>query len=260
MFRLARIQAYTLKNILSAFEATGIVPFNPRRILNRYTGTAAADPKQKKSTLTSTLSPIPSTPSNTRAVRHMRQAAFAEFDIADNPKLGTFIDKLVNAAVGGLTEGFLGHDRAIQLEATLNQRVDDLKNARRRTKVTTARAITGSELLQKMKDLALNPSKTPKKAPGTTKKVTFSKPPKLQKRRAPSPATIELSSTSSESGEGSGFESDSDGSTIYVMTPGTIQATPGQCAISTPTPAARKLAASGPATQGSHTRALRPRR
>ena len=111
-----------------------------------------------------------------------------------------------------------------------------------------------------MKDLALNPPKTLQKALGTPKKVTFSQPPKLQKRRAPSSATIELPSTSSESGEGSGFESDPDGSTIYVMTPGTIQTTPGQRAISTPTPAAQKLAASGPATQGSHTRALRPRR
>ena len=96
----------------------------------RYTGTAAADLKQKQSTLTSTLLPIPSTPSNTQAIHHMRQAAFAEFDIADNPKLGNFIDKLVNAAVRGLTEGFLGHDRAIQLEVTLNQRVVNLQNAR----------------------------------------------------------------------------------------------------------------------------------
>ena len=44
-FREARKEAYTLKNVKSAFEATGIVPFNPRRVLGKFTGSAAADPK-----------------------------------------------------------------------------------------------------------------------------------------------------------------------------------------------------------------------
>ena len=113
---------------------------------------------------------MPVTPSNTCAIRHMHQDAFAEFDVAEKPRLGIFIDKLVNAAVGGLTEGFLGQDHAIQLETALQQKVDDLKNARRRTKVTAARAITGAELLQKMRDLALNPPKTPKSTQPSLKK------------------------------------------------------------------------------------------
>jgi len=75
MFRKARIRAYSPLNIASAFEATGIVPFNPRRVLSRFTGTVAADPKKKKIAPVFVLSPIPATPSNTRAVRHMRQQA-----------------------------------------------------------------------------------------------------------------------------------------------------------------------------------------
>ena len=101
MFRQARIHAYTSKNIISAFEATGIVPFNPQRILSHFTGTATADPKGQQASLLSALLSMPVTPSNTRAIRRMHQDAFAEFDVAEKPRLGIFIDKLVNAAVGG---------------------------------------------------------------------------------------------------------------------------------------------------------------
>jgi len=260
MFRKARIRAYSPLNIASAFKATGIVPFNPRRVLSRFTGTAAADPKKKKIAPVFVLSPIPATPSNTRAVRHMRQQALAEIDIAKQPKLLVFIDKLVNATVGGMTEGFLGQDRVTELEATLKKKGDDLKDARRRTKVTATRAITGAELLQKIRDLALNPPKTPKKRTGPSKKVTFSKKPKARKPRAPSPATIDLSSTSSESGGTSGFESECEGSTIHLITPGTTQTTPCPRILRPPTPAGLGLSIYGPRTQDRHSRVLRTHR
>ena len=202
---------------------------------------------------------MPTTPSNTHAVYHMYQQAFAEFDATQQPKLLAFIDTLVNAAGGGLTEGFLGQDCIIQLEAVLKAKADDLKDARRHTKVTAARAITGADLLTKMRDLVLNLPKTPKKCLAPSKTVTFSKQPKPQRHHTPSPATIDLSSTSSTSGRSSAFESESEGSTIYLMTPGTIQTTLCPSIHHTHTPATPGLSTSGSSTPGRHSRVLRPR-
>ena len=145
-----------------------------------------------------------------------------------------------------MTEKFLGQDQVTELEAALNKKVDDLKDARRCTKVTATRAITGAKLLQKMRDLALNLPKTPKKRIGPSKKVIFSKKPKARKRHAPSPATIDLSSTSSKSGGTSGFESKYEGSTIHLMTLETTQTTPCLRILFPPTPAGLGLSIDGP--------------
>ena len=101
MFRQARIHAYTSKNIISAFETTEIVPFNLQRVLSCFTNTAATDPKGQQASLLSALLSMLVTPSNTCAIYCIHQDAFADFDIAEKPRLGIFIDKLVNAAVGG---------------------------------------------------------------------------------------------------------------------------------------------------------------
>ena len=104
MFRQVRIHAYSSLNIASTFEATGIVPFNLCWVLSRFIDTAATDLKKKKIAPVFVLSPIPAIPSNTHTIRHMGQQALAEIDIAKQPKLLGFIDKLVNAAVRGMTE------------------------------------------------------------------------------------------------------------------------------------------------------------
>ncbi|KAF8417292.1 hypothetical protein EV426DRAFT_711743 [Tirmania nivea] len=131
-FREARKAAYTSKNIKSAFETTGIHPFNPRRILGKYTGTAAADPK----------------PSIIPAMRHLHQQVREHLKNIDDPILQALVDKLANAAIGGLTTGFLGENRAMQLEVVLAAKVEEAKQARKRTRLTTSKAITGADLLK----------------------------------------------------------------------------------------------------------------
>ena len=66
-------------------------------------------------------------------------------------------------AIGGLTEGFLGKDQALQLEAALKEKTDAANNARRRAKITDARAITGADLLQRIRSLTLQISKMSRK-------------------------------------------------------------------------------------------------
>ena len=170
------------------------------------------------------------------------------------------MDKLGNAAIEGMTEGFLGQDRVTELEAALKKKVDDLKDARRHTKVTATIAITGAELLQKMRDLAPYPPSTPKKYTGPSKKVTFSKQPKPPKRGTPSPSTINLSSTSPESAGTSRFESECEGSTIHLMTPSTTHTPPCPKILCPPTPAGLGLSIDGPSTQDRYSRALRHHR
>jgi len=112
-FREARKSAYTVKNIKSAFESTGIVPLNLRRILWRYTGTASPDPAQPV-TPTPALT-LSATPSSSRGVHNMHQVAI---QLVKDPQAHFIIDKLA-AAIGGLTGGFLGQVRALQVEAAM---------------------------------------------------------------------------------------------------------------------------------------------
>jgi len=75
------------------------------------------------------------------------------FQLAKDPQLRLLIDKLSNAAIGGLTGGFLGQDRAMQVEAAMAAQVEAVKDVRRRAKLTTDRAVTGEELLRLRKEL-----------------------------------------------------------------------------------------------------------
>ena len=68
---------------------------------------------------------------------------------------------LTNAAMGGLTEGYLGQERARQVEVANALRAEESKK-RRRTKLTNWRAVLGKDLLVKLKQLTLQESpKTP---------------------------------------------------------------------------------------------------
>lgn len=57
-------------NILSAFECTGIIPLNPRRVLAKCKGTAAADSVSPFPTINHT---VPPTPADNRVVRQLQQ-------------------------------------------------------------------------------------------------------------------------------------------------------------------------------------------
>ena len=73
--------------------------------MGRYSVTAAADPITKSLDLQ--VLHIPTTPSNTRAIRHLKQQVLS---LIDNPVACVLIGKLVNAAMSGLTEGYLGQE------------------------------------------------------------------------------------------------------------------------------------------------------
>ena len=234
-FREARKSAYTIKNIQAVFECTSIVPFNPCRVLTCYTGTAAANPTKAKFTHLASPSQatlrVPTTPSNNRAVRHLRQQALSQ---VEDPILRTLIDKLANAAIGGLTRGFLGEDRATQLEAALAVKVDESKNTRKRTTLTKAKAVTGEELLRlQVEKLPQVPKARPQK-----KKVTF----RQTQSNKDSPESDSNGSFISFS-DSDDLDTCSEGSTIYVRTPGGAERAEGLkapiCPILTPTPPAR---------------------
>ncbi|KAF8416022.1 hypothetical protein EV426DRAFT_450693 [Tirmania nivea] len=174
---------------------------------------------------------------------------------------------MVNAAIGGLAKAFLGEDRAKQLEAVLATKAEEAKQARKRTRLTTSKAITGAELLQLhlAQQAQQATPKTPRKR--YVKHVSFTR---LARSQRSSTAThISVSSSSSPSVSGPSFRdsdsefesvhSGSEGSTIYVRTPGTIhdQSTPSALPL-TPTPAPRLPEISPKPTQ--NLRVLRPRR
>ena len=263
-FREARKAAYTTKNILSAFECTGIVPFNPRRVLGKYKGTAAADPLSPTPPINAI---VPPTPANNRAVRQLQQKVQQRLKIVDDLVLQGLVDKLPNAAIGGLTKGFLGQDRAEQLEAALAIKADEAKDARNRTRLTEAKAITGEALLRLHVQRQAQPVTPQKRRMALSKHVSFNRPPKpCPPTTTTQISTIPLSSSSSSyvsfsdsDSESERLDSGSECSTIFFRTPGTI---PGPSTSRplpiTPTPAPRHLR--GPPKPSQEQRVLRPRR
>ena len=128
---------------MSAFECTGIVPFNPHRVLSKFSGTAAPDPKTPALKI-----PAPPTPANNRAVQHLHYEVQQRLKDVDDPIVQVLVNKLANATIGGLTKGYLQEDRAAQLEAALAIKTEEMKDVRKRTKLTDAKAITRAALFK----------------------------------------------------------------------------------------------------------------
>lgn len=148
----ARRKAYTPENIASAFAASGIIPFNPRIVLGRFTGSAAADTRTTKIAIP--VTPVKTkpqvqfkTPLNTCAIRHL-QAEALHLIPSNNSALAEIVKKMANAAMGGLVDTFLEQTRADSLQKTLDDFAQARKNnPRSRNQITSAQAITGKELL-----------------------------------------------------------------------------------------------------------------
>ena len=167
--------AYTTKNILSAFECTGIVPFNPRRVLGKYKVTAAADPLSPTPPINTT---VPPTTANNRAVWQLHQQVQQRLKTVNDPVLQGLVDKLANAAIGRLIKGFLGEDRTAQLEAVLATKAEEAKDARKRSRLTEAKAITGEALLRLHVQRQAQPVTPQKWRMALQKNVSFNCPPK----------------------------------------------------------------------------------
>ena len=181
-------------------------------MLGRYSGIAAADPKGKKAIIIPSAQP--STPSNSQAVHQLKGQLLS---LTQNSLARTLIEKLANAAVGGLTEGYLYQEQTLQLEAAIASKVEESKITWKRTRLTDSRAMLGKDLLAKMQQLAIKETpKGPKRR--ATKRVTFA--PKRGRQRPP-PSYISLPSSATEDLSDSGDSQDSAStcSTIHVATP-----------------------------------------
>lgn len=175
----ARRKAYTPENIKSAFAACGIIPFNPRVVLGRFSGTAAADtritkievpvtPKKTKAQVTF------QTPSNTRAIRHLQAEALQLIPHNDSA-LAEIVKKIANAAMGGFVDTLLAQTRADTLQKVLDNFAEARKNnPRSRNQITSGQAVTGRELL--LMDLSHIKPPKPKR-----------KPQQSQNKKAPAP-------------------------------------------------------------------------
>ena len=88
-------------------------------MLGHYSGTAAADPKGKKAIIIPSAQP--SILSNSRAVCQLKGQLLS---LTQNPSTCTLIEKLANATVGGLMEGYLYKECILQLEAAIASKVE----------------------------------------------------------------------------------------------------------------------------------------
>lgn len=241
-------EAYTHENITSAFECTEIVPFNPRRILGKYSRTSAPDPKTPSGTKTA----IPAIPANNRGVRHLCHEVQHQLQAVDDPILQTLVNKLANAVIGGLTTVYLQEDRAVQLEAALAIKTEEMQQTRKHTRLTNAKVITGGALLKLrlQQQAGQSTPKTKQIRKGLHKHVSFNRPPQSCPSTGSTPRSNIISSSSSSSYvscSGSDTELDridsaSESITIYVRTPGDIPGPSTTRALpTTPTPAPRLL-------------------
>ena len=161
------------------------------------------------------ISYIPTTPSNTRAIRHLKQQVLS---LSDNLVACVLIDKLANTAMGGLTEGYLGQEWAWQVEAANALKAEESKK-QGRTKLINLRAVLGKDLLVKLQQLTLQESpQIPQQTQAWIKskrKVTFAK--KLRKPYVTDPIYLSSISTDELDSESSASAC----STIHVATLGT---------------------------------------
>lgn len=136
--------AYTSDNILSAFEATGIHPLNPRRVLNNL---PAFRLKKAKEAMKSTA--LHKTPKHPRAVRRTElnlKALLITLPDLQSPVI-TLIEKLSSAAQQGLTDQEIQVRKINELEEALKQRQAPRGKGSRK-QLTTAVAVSGAELLK----------------------------------------------------------------------------------------------------------------
>ena len=174
------------------------MPFNPRRVLVRFTRTAKADPLTTPKHKTSIrVVHIPPTPSNNRQVRYVHQQAL---QWAKDPILCSLIDKLANAAIGSLVKEYLSEDWLIQLQAAWALKEDN--KDRKFTKLSEAKAITSEGLLR----LQLE-------------KLTLESAPKACRKQVAFTGDSESEKLDEGSNVSKASITASEGSTIYVHTP-----------------------------------------
>lgn len=133
----ARRRAYTSQNILSAWAKAGIVPFNPRRVLN-----PVASPVKKSGFLVSG----PTTPRNTRMARSTAKEALAlvRGGSASAQKLRDLIHQLDKGLQISLTEKDIGDHINAQFRKSVAKKGRTATNDRKQ--LSKARVITTEDV------------------------------------------------------------------------------------------------------------------
>ena len=137
---------YTKKNIQSAFEATGIVPLNERRVLNPTKSTFSLDIKQPA---TKPEFRIPATPSHGRSILiHGRKTLNALPNSTPKSKYNhALVTKLLNAAARATADNVI---LAIE-NATLREKATsaaDRAKTKSRKEMSKARVISAEDVLR----------------------------------------------------------------------------------------------------------------
>ena len=137
---------YTKKNIQSAFEATGIVPLNERRVLNPTKSTFSLDIKQPA---TKPEFRTPATPSHGRSILiHGRKTLNALPNSTPKSKYNhALVTKLLNAAARATADNVI---RAIE-NATLREKATsaaDRAKTKSRKEMSKARVISAEDVLR----------------------------------------------------------------------------------------------------------------
>ena len=133
----ARKQTFTKENILAAWETSGIIPFNPRKVITPETRKAGSPARHPPAQTQTSLSPskftIPRTP---RAVSRATRTAVAL--VSQNTPSSQKIKQLLQ----GLAEGFQQAiaDKAVEKEA--HQQYRELVAGKKRGKTADCRKLT----------------------------------------------------------------------------------------------------------------------
>lgn len=182
----ARRLAFTPSNIMSAWEAVGIIPFNPRRVLGAVKRKAAL--AGNSTTITNPCNPHSRIPKTPRAVSRATRTAYS-LVTRDTPS-----SQQLKAILSGLSEGFQQTiaDKILEEEAHKQYRVLVGKEKKGKTsdrrKLTEATVVT-SETILMLRDERDRVDAA--KAARQSKKSTRSRPASPNITSLPKPASAD---------------------------------------------------------------------
>ena len=159
LFWLAFEEAFTKKNIASAWADTGIWPFDPQKVLKSFPEAQKAETRSQRSTRRSSDSPpsVYNSPSKTKRLRSMLNINSAH---SDNKTRKT-LERLSDTVLGLSAKLVLSDLRVKHLSESLHE--EEGRKKKRRKVIDELRATGPSEMLfmspsriQKTRDIALS--------------------------------------------------------------------------------------------------------
>lgn len=189
----ARELTYTSKNILSAFEATGISPHNPRRVLNTLESILGVGSSDAFKTAPKSEPGLPSTPQNGRRVFFHTRKTMSLFEGKSFQSVykKAMVTKLANAAALSNAELVLLKEEIKRLEKNLKAtKINNTAKVKSRKVLSKALVVTVEEVIrlreeQEKKEQVAAEKKSARNA--ETEKGTATKNIKGRKKKIPAP-------------------------------------------------------------------------